>query len=267
MALTLTTNKLIESIKRRASIPENQSTFTEADFLAFANEEMGLNMVPSILSLHENHFLFREEQDLVDQQSEYRIPVRAVGNKLNELQYLDANGNHFEMTRISVGDIPDYQGAYTQNHAYTFYIEYNRVHLLPPIQGAATGKLLFFYFIRPNELVSESRVGIITDINRTTGEISVNNLPTNFSTNIEYDMYMAESPHRHLAIDKTATAVNSSTKTLTFATADIPERLQVGDHIAQKCECSIPQIPSDLHVLLAQYVAERILEAQGDTQD
>jgi len=266
MSLALTTNSLIDSVKRRASIPENQSTFTEADFLAFANEELGLNVVPGIMSLHEDYFLFRQESPLVANEDKYPIPDRAIGNKLRELQFIDANGNHFEMTRISVGDIPDYQGIFSQNHAYTYYVENNNIRLLPPAQGTVSGSLLFFYYIRPSEMVSESRVGIITDINRTTGEITLDKAPTNFNINIKYDMYKNQSPHSHMKIDLTATAYNSTTKVVTFATTDIPDELVVGDHIAQQCECIIPQIPSDLHVLLAQYIAERILESQGDTE-
>ena len=266
MAIVLTTNKLIESVKRRASIPENQSTFDEEDFLAFANEELGLSLIPAIMRLHEDYFLYRETQVLEDNEDTYPIPERAIGNKLRELQYIDQNNNHFEMTRISVGDIPDYQGLFTQNHAYTYFVENNNIKLLPQTQGNTSGSLLFFYYIRPNELVSESRVGIITNINRTTGEITLDKAPVNFSLNIKYDMYKSESPHSHLNIDLTATAYNSTTQTITFATTDIPDELVVGDHISQKCESIIPQIPADLHVLLAQYIAERILESQGDTE-
>lgn len=272
MAIVLSTDKsdtkrsLIDSIKRRASIPSNQSTYTDEDILAFANEEMALTMIPQIMGLHEDYFLFRELQPLEANEDIYPIPERAIGNKLRELQYIDSNGNHFEMTRISVGDIPDYQGIFTQNHAYTFYVENNNIRLLPPAQSSASGSLLFFYYIRPNELVQFSRIGVITNINTSTGEISISTAPSHFSTNIQYDFYKADSPHSNLAIDLTATAWNSTTKTLTFTTTDIPDELQVGDHVAQKCECALPQIPADLHVLLAQYVAERILEAQGDTQ-
>lgn len=247
-------------------MPENQSTFQEEDFLNFINEEIALNLVPSILAVHEDHLLFVEKQPLTDEDGDYRIPSRAIGNKLNELQFEDSNGNRYEMTRISVGDIPDYQGIYTQNHAYTFYVEYNRIKLLPGVPTSSTGSLVFYYFIRPNELVSEDRVGIITNINRNTGQISVSNIPDHFSTSIKYDMYMSKSPHRHLAVEKDATAVNSTTNTITFALDDIPDELEVGDHIAQECECIIPQVPADLHPLITQYVAERILESIGDTQ-
>jgi hypothetical protein len=51
-----------------------------------------------------------------------------------------------------------------------------------------------------------------------------------------------------------------------FNPSDIPERLSVGDWICLAGETVIPQIPSDLHVMLAQAVACRVLEAIGDSQ-
>lgn len=266
MAKVFTTNALIDSIKRRISMPSNQSTFTDTDILAFANEEIALSLVPSILSLHEGHFLFEGRDPLVANKSEYRIPPRSIGNKLNELQYADTGDNRFEMTRISVGDIPHYQGTFVEDRAYNYYVQYNRVHLIPSIGGSVSGDLLFYYFISPNEMVAESRAAIITAIDTVTGIITVDKIPSHFTTDIEYDLYMAESPHRHLAINKSIVSFDTSAKTITFTAADLPSELAVGDHITKAEECIIPQVPADLHVLLAQYTAERLLEAQGDTQ-
>lgn len=271
MAQYFTTNTLIDSIKRRTSVPENQSTFTTQDFIDFANEELSLNIVPSLLSLHEDYLLFFEEIDLEEARSEYPIPTRAVGNKLRDVQYIDSNNNQFEMTRISVGDIPDYQGAFTQNHAYTFYVQNNQVVLLPPIRGSASGKLRFYYYIRPSEIVTEEKVGIITSINTTTGVIGLDSVPDAFAVSDPdngpfYDLYMHRSPHRPMKISLSATSVDSAGKTITFSASDLPTDLVIGDHVSIEMECKIPQIPSDLHVLLAQYVAERVLESIGDTQ-
>jgi hypothetical protein len=53
---------------------------------------------------------------------------------------------------------------------------------------------------------------------------------------------------------------------VTETPSEIPFFLAVGDHVALAEQCCIPQIPSDLHVYLAQKTAERILESQGDAQ-
>ena len=84
--------------------------------------------------------------------------------------------------------------------------------------------------------------------------------------NIQYDFIQSKSPFVTLGKEITATAVNSTTNEVTFAISDIPSRLSVGDHVAKECETMIPQIPADLHVVLAHRVATRCLEALGDTE-
>lgn len=261
------TDALIESIKRRINIPASQITFENSDLLAFANEEMSLSVVPAIMSLHEDYLLFSEDV-ACSATAVYNIPYRAVGNKLYDLQYIDENDNVYEMTRTTEGDVPNYQGGAGANQAYAYYIKNNKVIPLPSTESLTTGSLRFIYFIKPAELVDMDRVGIISGINRTTGEIVVSNstVPSHFSVNIQYDLYRVKSPHSVLAIDLTAIAVNSTTKTITLDPDDIPSDLAVGDHISMATESGIPQIPSDLHVLLAQKVAERVLEAQGDVE-
>ena len=48
-----TSNALIEAVKRNISFPISQVTFSEEDILTFADEEMFLEQVPSILQFHE----------------------------------------------------------------------------------------------------------------------------------------------------------------------------------------------------------------------
>ncbi len=266
MSAYYTSELLIESVKRRINIPSNQNTFTDEDILAFADEELGLSVVPAIMSLHEDYLLFTEDQVLVANQNDYIIPFRAVGNKLYDLQYLDESNNVYLMSRATAADEPFYQGAYTVNRTYAYYIKNNRISLMPKITGNTQGTLRFIYYIRPSQLVLTTKVATVSNINRDTGEITVTNLPSTFSTSTPLDFYKVQSPHNVLKIDKIPASVNSTSKTITFDTDDIPDDLAVGDQIALSQQCAIPQIPSDLHVYLAQKTAERILEAQGDSE-
>jgi hypothetical protein len=266
MSTYYTSELLIDSVKRRINIPTNQNTYSNADILAFADEELSLVVVPAIMTLHEDYLLFNEDQDLQESQSEYIIPYRAVGNKLYDLQFVDQSGNVISMTRSTMAEQPAYNGAYTTNVNYVYYVKNNRIVLMPPITGNAVGSLRFIYYIRPSSLVMSDEVGVINNINRTTGEITVNTLPEAFGTSVRFDLYNVRSPHNMLAIDLEASSVNSTSKTITLDPEDIPSDLLVGDHIALAQQCAIPQIPDDLHVFLAQKTAERILEAQGDLE-
>ena len=268
MSIALTSDSLVESIKRRASIPENQSTFSKQDFLDFANEELQLGVVPAIMSLHEDYLLFEEDKPLESNESEYEIPSRAMGNKLRDVQFKIDAKNFIEMTRIGIGERFSEFDVRTETNLKKYYVKNNKIVLVPPVgpNPSTSQAITMVFYIRPSKLVLEERIGVITGINRTSGEITFSTIPDHFNTNIQYDFYKAGSPHTILNIDKTATNVNSTTNSITFAVDDIPKNLQVGDHIGQAGECIIPQIPSELHVMLTQMVACRVLESIGDTQ-
>jgi len=266
MAQFFTSSTLIESVKRRAMIPSSQSTFKDEDFLAFANEEISLGILPSILRLREDYFLVTEDLPIKSGTNKYQIPPRAIGNKLRDVGFKDSNGNVYEMTRVGIQDISSYIGTYTTSRMHAFYIENNQIVLLPDVNDVDSGSLFVSYYMRPNELVTEDKVATITNINRTTGVVSISKVPTEFSTTIKYDLVQAKSPFVSIARDLTALSVNSTTNEITFAITDIPDNLVVGDYVNKECECIVPQIPQDLHVVLAHRVATRCLEALGDTE-
>lgn len=267
MSSYYTSNQLIESVKRRALVPSNQNTFVDTDFLAFADEEMNIGLVPSVVQMHEDYFLYTQDLAIDPSKKKYTIPYRAIGNKLREVSYVDAQGNVYEMTRIGVGDLPFYNNSYTHNRAYAFYISNNEICLVPDNLTLSSGTFLrVSYYIRPNCLVLLEKVAVISSINTTTGEIQLSNLPSEFNANSLFDFLQVKSPHKTLNFDISAVSINTTSKVITFNTNDLPTNLTVGDHIALAEQCAIPQVPSDLHVVLAHRVAARCLEALGDVE-
>lgn len=267
MSSYYTSDELIKSVKRRAMIPKNQNTFDNEDFLAFADEEMNLGLLPSVLRMHEDYYLRTEEISLVQGQIRYSIPYRAIGNKLRDVSFKDGSGSIFEMTRISVEDVSYYQGSSAQNRIYAFYIENNEIVLVPDNVTFGSGSVLrVSFYLRPNSLVTLDSVAVITDINRTTGVIQVSNMPEEFSASKLMDFVKVKSPHKIIDYDIQPASVNTTSKTITFDVADIPSELEVGDHVCLATETAIPQLPSDLHVVLAHRVASRCLEAIGDLE-
>lgn len=267
MSSYYTSDNLIKSVKRRAMIPQSQSTFATEDFLAFADEEMNLGLVPSVLRQHEDYYLYTEQITLTAGKVRYSIPYRAIGNKLRDVAFEDANGDVYEMTRISIEDVPFYNQNNSTGRVYAYYIENNDVVLVPDsVSIAADTKLRMSYYLRPNSLVLLSDVAVITNINRVTGAITVSSVPTGFSATQLLDLVKVKSPHKILDFDIQPVSINSSTKTITLSLSDIPEDLEAGDHITLAEQTAIPQLPSDLHVVLAHRVAARCLEALGDTE-
>jgi hypothetical protein len=158
-----TSDKLIEAVKRKILFPISQNTFTEDDILAFANEEMFISQVPAVMQYHEEYFVYRVQVPLVTNISRYPIPDRSIGMKLRDLFWSDASGNYFEMTRISSDDKAFFQRNIGANQAiHKFYLENNDILLTPSVVGDPSGKLNFFIFLRPNQLVRDSRARLFT---------------------------------------------------------------------------------------------------------
>lgn len=264
MARYLTSSSLIESAKLRAMIPEAQVTFRAEDFLRFANEEMDTAVVPYVMSFHEDYFIFPATIPLEPNVTKYSIPYRAVGNKLRDVFYSDTGGNFYEMTRALIEDLAFSQ--YAINSVRAFTVQNNELCLIPEDKGfSVTGNLKMYYYIRPNQLVTEDRAMTIESINTTTGEITVNAVPNIYSVGTVVDLIQTKSPHKCLSIDLSIANVDSTNRIITIAPASIPTKLEVGDMVCLAEECVIPQIPTDIHSLLAQRIACRCLEAMNDS--
>lgn len=275
MASYLTSDSLIESIKRRGSIPTSQSTFEDTDFLAFANEEMDIGLVPSVLQYHEEYFVYEAEAPLTASTSRYAIPERAIGTKIRTVHYQDSNDNLYEMSRISPDDVAFYQQS-SGNYYSHYYIQNNHIVLTPDVGAAPSGSLRITYYLRPNRLVSEDSVGIITAIATTTitidsvvttvKSLTLSRMPSAFSTTAPCDLLEARGGHRTKAMDVSPLSIDATAKKAYFTPGDMPSDLVVGDHVALAGECIIPQLPDDLHSVLAQRVIARCVEALGDTE-
>ena len=277
MAKVLTTNGLVNTALRRALIPSDQSTFTTGDIIDIMNEELGIHILPMVLRAHEEYYVIDEDQPLSRDTIRYKIPYRAVGNKLRDVQFIDNAGTQYEMTRVSLEDRPEYQGNYTNNQFLTFYLQNDDIVLMQ--NQISNGSIRSSYYLRPNELVKDNRAAVITDINvgATETVFTVNPFPSHFSSTTVFDFIQGRSPNKIIGFDRTVASVNVAASTITFSNDDLntidlfsitPKALTfaVGDHILKAEETILPQLPAELQPILAQRTAVKMLEALGDTE-
>jgi len=263
----LTSTKLLKSIKNRCMVPVSNITFSDEDLLDFANEEMLIGLVPTILQMKDEYLVYKEQVSLEVGKPNYSIPERALGSKLREVSYSDGT-NEFEMTQVNPDEKYIGIGLSRQfGFMRQFYVQGSDIIPYPEIKSGelVSGALNMYYYMRPNSLVKDASVGIIKSINRLTGEIVLSNFPSTYNTDVNYDFIRVRSPHTILKIDVTPISVNSTTKTITVALSDIPEDLIAGDYMPVAGESCIPNVPTELHAILAQRVACRILESIGDS--
>lgn len=176
----LTSDDIVAAIKRKITLPDSQELLTDDQILSFVNEEMLISMVPSILSYHEEFFVTSlleggaTKTALVGNQNKYEIPTRAIGSRIRDLFYEDSSGNRAEMVRIN----PDEQVFFSSNYSVTsnvikkYYFEGNNIVLVPQVNAGVTGYLVFTYFLRPNQLVTNNRAAIISGFKK---DITIDN--------------------------------------------------------------------------------------------
>jgi hypothetical protein len=265
MSRVLTSSKLIDSIRKRGMLPTDTATYTDDDILSVINEEIDVGLLTTLLSVHENHLLFRENFSLSGDR--YAIPYRAIGNKLREVSIVNTDGSVSELSQIGIGDLSDYRtGNLRYGSGGLFYVEGNEVVILINSDNAGGSSLRMHYYLRPSTLVAEKQTGIITSINRTTGVITLSSFPDNFATIPMMDFVGHRSPNKIYSIDKAPISVDMNTKTVTFNVNDIPKELIVGDYVCKYEESPVPNVPTEMHPLLAQRSIVHILEALGDTE-
>jgi len=178
----LTSATLIDAVRRRCSLPKEDSLLSDNDILELANDEMLESVLPMVKGTHEEYFVWEVEMDLEANKSKYPIPERSLGNALRDIAFEDAQTNLYEMTRIHRDDRYTTQFPSTYNEPYRYFVENSHVVMVPEISSDSAGKLIMAILLRPNQLVASNRVAKIQQIND--GFVAINSVTTGSTTTI-----------------------------------------------------------------------------------
>lgn len=258
-------SNLLADIKRRGQIPEtSEGSYGTADILAFASDEIQGYLTTLLSSIREEWFVRSLDHTLGTNQVTFDIPPRSVGSSLRQVLLGSAPNNWIVLQRVEPKQSYNaYYGGSTSapgNSGFGpgYIFENTHIKLLSASYGGPTLRIM--YFLRPNRLVLETSCGLITAIDTNTNEVTVSSAPTTFTDGTSYDFIKAQPGFDTLAFDQVADITGN---VLTF-TDDVPSDLAVGDYVALAGESPIPQLPVELHQLLAQRVVVKILESAAD---
>jgi hypothetical protein len=344
----LTSDDLIDIVKKRISFPISQNTLSEEDILKFASYELFDSQVPAIMEYHEEFFVFTEIIPLDNDKTHYQIPDRAIGMALRDVFLRSYDGNLREMTRIAPEHKSYFQQAgSTNNDIYRFYIENDDIVLSNKNIFPGGQSLDVSYYLRPNSLVKNDRAAIAknfvkvleiqndtiangdsvkvgantlivgtdfikgatsnltasnlqaaltlknttcsvsqnqiiikTKLQKTTFEtsntegfqfndgigIEFNSVPEHITNESVIDFLQTKGGHRSYKLSYELPMNSVSGNIISFPKNVVPLNFVVGDYICLENESIIPQIPSDLHSLLAEKTCARILMSIGDSE-
>ena len=255
------TEQLIDSIKRRCSVPTSQLTYTDEDFVLLANDELQGEVVPLIMSTRDEYFV-----DYIDVNTDSSgiipIPSQAVGAKLRTVAYVQQTSPLLliNLPLLNLDVVAGVGANFINGLTFTgFYIQDNNICLYPN-SSVPTGTQVRIYFYRRSFVLAQpSQYGQIVSIDTGTNTVVLDKLPNDWEVGDKINA-LSQDPNFKITLDESEiTTISSPSIVLTTV-----EGLSVGDYITLQGYSAIPQIPVEAHAYLAQLTAAKALEGLGD---
>jgi len=248
---------LVTNAKKRAKIPAAQASWSSAEILSSADEQTQSYVIPLIRRTREDYGLQVLDFTLgtADAQGTtgpYRIPYRAVGGAIRDVYLADVHGNPINVPRITPDDL--------EQATWGVHFLGNALYFVNKTTQAAPVKLRMTYFMRPNRLVLQSGAAQVASFDPVTRSVVCTSVPTSYTGQTSFDLVQGRPGFDTLAYDFAGTVGGT---TFIFA-SNLPSDLAVGDYVCLTETTPIPQVPPELHPLLAQRVAVQYLESEGD---
>jgi hypothetical protein len=245
----MTAEELISALKIKGSFPTTNDLFSNADYLTLLNHQMKVEIIPIMMLLSEEYFLLYKDFT-VTQGATYRIPSRAIGAKIRDLQYIDGSNNISSLARLFEEDRPYNNSGY--------YMLRNSVELS---DGFTNGTLRMKYFGRTNELVLSTDCGQISSIDTQNNQVVVSSLPSTMTTGTLCDFVQHRNPYDLLSYDQAIVGISGTT--ITFSA--LPDDLEVGDYVCLAEESPVPMVPDEMHPILVQSALVSALASKKDS--
>jgi hypothetical protein len=268
--MQLITEDLLESVKLRGFIPVSQSTFTNARLLQILNEKLSDEIVPAIMSIRENFFLTYERRALTASQSRYALPERAAGTSIKTVWYVDSSGNRMRVpSRTDARDLRE--GAIGTGEPEEFMMMGDEIQVFPT-PASSSGYLEFWYYRRPSRLALTSSCAKITAVNTAAGVTTFTvdtDLTASLSVGSTVDFLAGKSPFLSWADDVAITAITTTTIAVSASAISSEASAvepRVNDYICPAGYANFPQIPAEMHPILAQSAAVYAIQSLGDME-
>lgn len=258
------TTELLASVRQRAMLPENSADGTDdTSILRIATEEIRTRLAPFILRTREEYLVSSSTHALVADKAAYRINPRAIGSKLRRLALLESDGRERPLLLFN----PEARGCYPLTGTPVgYYLEAASVVLVPTPDSASLTLKQWFYVLQ-SQLVLPEAAGLIEIIDLVDNQITIGTaletIPQELTS--RYDLVRGGAGFEPLTLSLAPTGFNGPGQYL-FAPGSIPSDLVVGDYLCIAEQSLFPYLPADLHPVLYQRVAVKLLEAQGDSE-
>jgi len=260
-----TTTGLIANVKRRITLPDAQNLYAPNDLIAFMGDELSGTIVPLVHSVQQEYWVQQINIPLVQNQTNYTIPIRGAANGLRLVTLVDNNGNEIDYPLLrpeNTASSYNWLSPYSTSTLYGFYMEGDHIVMFPnSVVTNPVNTIRFRIERQPSQLCATTDAAQIVAISGQ--NVTVSAIPSDWTTSLLYDIQNGQPQFQPKLDDGAVSNLNFTTSVMTFTTA-LPANLAIGDWIAVANTAPIPQIPYQMFPYLAQCVAGLALAGLAD---
>jgi hypothetical protein len=277
------TSALLEDLKERGSLPDEDFRFSDILLLNAATREMREGIAPMLTASRLDYLVYAYTVAVTSGKASYRMPTKAVGGTLRDVVFIGADGNPCPLTLLSSDEVRTIGNPATLGTPMGYYLRNYEVVLVPPPN--VTGTLSMPYYARPNRLV-------LAGASTVTGARAIACATASYNTvagSLQMSFHDGDPPavlDGQGAGTQALEIVRASPgfETLLTVADGEPTIIEVapnswayrftgftsnpgivgGDYICLPGESPVPQLPVELFGLLAVRGARRALKAVGD---
>jgi len=259
--------ELIAAVRRIGSFTEDVEAEgkKDQDLLDVLDAVLLDELIPQVIRLQEEFFVRCHTVACSAAITRYPLPKRAVGNKLRDLFWVSGTEREY-LPLIAREDLPFHTEGDVDAQPDGFYVEGDGIVPVPRPSG---GSLRMSYYFRPGQLVKADSYRQVASVDSTTSVTLDVAAPAAWTTATVFDAHSKESGAENRFFDFGASVVSGTTLTFTSAidgSVTDMRALEVGDYITEAGHAAVPALPRDVHSVLAQAAACRLLESDGDSE-
>lgn len=261
MAQSYDTTELLVQIRKHARVGDDDPDATDTILLENATEILQSVYAPLVRTVRSDYYVTTKRIALAAGRSGYPIPRRAVTSSVRRVRLLDANSRELGMVQVPYEDI---LSSRTGVRPAWYAITDDKI-LVAPVPTVATYTLEVAYEYRPSAL-------IVPDLNANTHALVVSEAydsptadthtvavtPSFFTNDDMIDIVHKDAPFSSPVIDATVDARTGGAFLDLLSYSGVQEPvlgLVLGDYVCFAGETPVPQIPAELHPILAKHTA------------
>lgn len=256
MDSTLTT--LLADVRRKGSIPSHAGTGSEnSDLIAHLNDCL-IEVASEVIKCREGFFRFYKDHTLTSS-LRYRIPTRAIGNRLAAVLLLDSAGE--VLKKLDEVPYSRIEELYTLSDCAGYHLEAGDLVLVPTVPSGSAVTLRMVYYLRPGEITSslDAASGNCFTVTGVSGNVLTIMASHGITTSSVIDVIKKEPPCEALLVDSSPTATGATTVTVSDGS-----RVEIGDFICLRDKAPKAQIPDAFYPVIAAMAAREFWAALGD---